>query len=94
MNEDVLGIVWMLIASTSLLFVTNVVLFRAWQRERQLRESRIEKTLDVLGVRLEALTESVDTVQLEVERIGELERFATKLLVANGQRDGRVITPH
>lgn len=87
-------VIWAMIGLSCVLTVSTAGFFMAWRRERRDRIARMEQALTTLGVRIEALTESVDTVHLEVERIGELERFATKLLVANGQRDGRVITPH
>src|SRR5689334_7245828 len=44
------------------------------------RSSRIEATNDVLSdPRLEALQQSVDAIALEVERIGESQRFHAKL---------------
>jgi hypothetical protein len=44
------------------------------------RSSRIEPTNDVLSdPRLEALQQSVDAIALEVERIGEAQRFHAKL---------------
>lgn len=96
MPEDSLLVIWMMIGMSCVLTVTTLGFYKAWRDERRARAARIEKLLGALDTRIETLTESVDTVQLEVERLGELERFATKLLMANGQRagDGRVITPH
>lgn len=51
--------------------------------------------------RLEELVRSIDAIALEVERISEGQRFATKLLVERGgtpatppRRDHGVVTPH
>lgn len=95
MNDFVL-MIWALIGMSCVLTISTVGFYRAWQHEKRAHNARVEQLLGALDTRIETLTESVDTVQLEVERLGELERFAAKLLMANGQRagDGRVVSPH
>jgi hypothetical protein len=51
--------------------------------------------------RFDRLELTLDTLAVEVERIGESERFATKLLAARSEgllpppsRDARTVTPH
>lgn len=52
--------------------------------------------------RLERIEQAVDTIALEMERIGEGQRFVTKLLAeratplaeSTSAQRGRVITPH
>jgi len=55
-----------------------------------------------LEARLERIEQAVDTIALEMERVGEGQRFVTKLLAerptpisdAQSLQRGRVITPH
>jgi hypothetical protein len=55
-----------------------------------------------LEARLERIEQAVDTIAIEMERIGEGQRFVTKLLaerstsISDGQsvQRGRVVTPH
>lgn len=52
--------------------------------------------------RLDRLEQSVDAIALEMERVGESQRFLTKLMAegippgdsSSDQKRGRVITPH
>ena len=81
-----------------------VVIVRMWFRHKekmaQLQSSGV-RTFE-LESRLERIEQAVDTIALEMERIGEGQRFVTKLLaerpaaVSDGTTPNRerVITPH
>ena len=81
-----------------------VVIMRMWFRHKEKMtqlQSGAVRTFE-LESRLERIEQAVDTIALEMERIGEGQRFVTKLLAerpaavsdgTNPQRE-RVITPH
>lgn len=57
--------------------------FGLWAYHRIRAEPRRDPVLTSLsGERLERIERSIDAVALEVERIGEMERFASKILAA------------
>lgn len=67
---------------------------------RALRDAGIAKPV-LTPEQLQQLVQSVDAIALEVERISEAQRFATKVLVERipapvsaPRRDPGVITPH
>ena len=65
----------------------------AWDRMRlaQRREPRLTSLADE---RLERIERAIDSVALEVERIGEMERFASKILAARASElEPRVTAP-
>ena len=63
--------------------LTIVGAYAAW---RLMRRSRAEPAaLEGSGDRLEYLQESVDAIALEVERIGEAQRFDAKLRQERGE---------
>lgn len=65
------------IASMALSFGTLIVLFRMWvTRGRTNPPTQIEPVMD----RLLRIEQTLDSVAIEVERISEAQRFATKLL--------------
>ena len=83
------------------------VLLAAWFRERRL--SRNADSRDQLSAnvddRLTRIEQTLESVAIEIERIGEMERFATKLLASRQAEmelrspvpptaPPRVITPH
>ena len=103
-NSHDLAIFFML--TTGGLFMTSVGLAVAWIRARE-RAYRAEVTIRANSGALTAddaahLQRTVDSVALEVERIGEAQRFLTRVLSTPGSRageprlgePGRVITPH
>ena len=64
-----------------------------------LREARTQPA--VADVRIDDLVRSVDAIAVEVERISEAQRFATKMLVERAvgpvtapRREAGIITPH
>ena len=81
-----------------------VVTIRMWLKHKEKMASLqfgVGRTVELEG-RLERIEQAVDTIALEMERIGEGQRFVTKLLAerpgtlsegTSAQR-GRVITPH
>ena len=67
---------------------------------RALREEALQSPV-LSGRPLEELVRSVDAIALEVERISEAQRFATKVLVERGftpatpaRREPGIVTPH
>jgi hypothetical protein len=68
---------------------------------RAIEEARLHGASARVESQLEQLTESIDLIALEVERIAEAQRFAARLLAerpattpAPVRRDPGVITPH
>jgi hypothetical protein len=92
--------VFLLVVSCTLL-TTTIGLAILWvrARERSLR-ARFERpsSSELDASRLEQVSSAVDAIAVEVERIGEGQRFVTKLLserVASSPRASeRVVTPH
>ena len=79
----------------------------AWVRTREklIRAQSGEINDGNVAERLGRVEHAIDAVALEVERIGEMERFSAKLLAARQEdaervgsllrpQEGRVITPH
>ncbi len=57
--------------------------FGVWAQRRMLREPRRDAgRTDLADERLERIERAIDAVAVEVERIGEMERFASKILAA------------
>ena len=93
----------MAILVPSVAALTGVGVLAHWIVERTNRLSRTLPRQTVDNDRLQRLEQAVDTIAVEVERLGEGQRFVTKLLMerssevhptnAAAQR-GRVITPH
>ena len=78
-------------------------LAQAWATRRQ--GSRPSRRLDALEQRLERMEQAIDTIAVEVERVGEAHRFTARLLGEQRQaaaappppapqRPEGVITPH
>jgi hypothetical protein len=95
-------------AQAAVLFLVTTVMFgvialalgASLRRERR-RADRAESLLDDVEFReqsLERLQATVDCVAIEVERIGEIERFAVERLAARPSYSPtsppRVVTPH
>jgi hypothetical protein len=81
-----------------------VVTIRMWLKHKEKMaslQSGAGRTFELEG-RLERIEQAVDTIALEMERIGEGQRFVTKLLAerpaslseSTSAQRGRVITPH
>ncbi|MEJ7809489.1 MAG: hypothetical protein WKG32_03645 [Gemmatimonadaceae bacterium] len=99
MNHDAIIIVNAIVGT---LFATTVGFAVAWLRTRE-RAIRAELTRGRLpqdsDARFDQLQQAVDAMAVEVERISEGQRFATKLLadrarVPEALTPLRVITPH
>ena len=58
--------------------------FFMWRIERRAREPHVSGA-PLANDRLDQLQQSVDAVAIEVERIGEAQRFATKLAAERAQ---------
>lgn len=78
--------------------------FRMWLRHKEkMATFGLESGRSIeLEARLERIEQAVDTIAVEMERIGEGQRFVTKLLAerptpisdAQNLQRGRVVTPH
>jgi hypothetical protein len=74
---------FLLIASCGLL-VTTIGFAVAWVRARErLLKFRAETVQMRDGARAERVDQAVDAIAVEVERIGEQQRFLTKILTEN-----------
>jgi hypothetical protein len=83
-----------------------VVLMRMWFKHKEKMTTLTGATMTnaALEARLARIEEAVDTIAVEMERMGEGQRFVTKLLadraaqqLPEGQKNagsGRVTTPH
>ena len=99
LNSHDLAIFFML--STGGLFATSLLFAVAWIRTRE-RAYRAELALRDAPSRIDAdaitqLQRTVDAVALEVERVGEAQRFVTRLLSERASaklEPPRVVTPH
>lgn len=76
--------------------ISTIVLAFAWRRARKEQFARIANELEGINARVDRVVTAVDTIAVEVERIGEAERFAAKALASRAglSVEGRVITPH
>lgn len=74
----------------------------AWWLARKQLQRRDVEMLNAFTSRFDRLEGAIEAMAVEVERLGEAERFTAKLLVAKGEgapmnapaAEGRVITPH
>jgi hypothetical protein len=82
-----------------------VIIARMWfkHKEKMATLSGHPESNPALDARLSRIEEAVETIAIEMERMGEGQRFVTKLLaertgqLADGQKNagtGRVTTPH
>lgn len=109
MNPDALEIALAtMVVLATILGATTLGFAVAWVRARE-RAARAEaraaqETAPAIlpgpapadRARLEALQQSIDAIAVEVERIGEGERFATRLLIERAAPDGErwgTVTP-
>lgn len=76
--------------------ISTIVLAVAWRRSRAQRLARVSRELETMNARFDQLVTAVDAIAVEVERIGEAERFAARALASRSGRqvEGRIITPH
>jgi hypothetical protein len=76
--------------------ISTIALAFAWRRARQEQFAQIRQELASIDARVADVAKAVDTIAVEVERIGEVERFAVKALATKTglSAEGRVITPH
>ena len=85
-------------------FVAFFVGFAFWAAARLDRARKILRENETnpieINARLERIERAVDAIAVEVERIGEEERFGAKIIAALPKQapqlspEGRVITPH
>ena len=60
--------------------------FAFWAQRRIERQQRLEpRSTGLANERLDRIEGAIDSVALEVERIGEMERFASKILAARAE---------
>jgi hypothetical protein len=91
-----------LAASTSALAVAALAFGIAWWLARRQLRRRDAELFKAFNARFDRLDSAVDTMAVEVERLGEAERYAAKLLASKGEvvrpnaplTEGRVSTPH
>jgi hypothetical protein len=94
-----------ILAFQAVLFICGTTAFVASLRFlRRFLELRHERSMhtsqDTLAERIERIEAMVESTALEVERIGEANRFVAKLLAERAgtpspsSKPGRVITPH
>jgi hypothetical protein len=94
-----------ILAFQAVLFVCGTTAFVASLRFlRRFLELRYERSMhtssDALAERIERMEAMLEATALEVERIGEANRFVAKLLVERAglptpsSKTGRAITPH
>ncbi len=83
MNEDIdvpiAGMTMIVLLSLGVPFVR--ALARRWERD-----SLQPKVPPEVAARLERIEQAVEAIAVEVERIGEGQRFMTKLFAESGQR--------
>ena len=99
--EDVIG--FLVIAAGTLAIAAGGFAI-AWVRTREQlirRDQGASLSMPNEGDRLDRIERAVESIAIEVERLGESDRFATQLLAKRTAGDdpnrvvgGRVITPH
>lgn len=63
----------------------GTILVKRWQKGS---EGASRRELDAVNARLERIEQAVETVAVEVERVAEAQRFATRLLAERNGIDG------
>lgn len=63
----------------------GTILVKRWQKGS---EGASRRELDAVSARLERIEQAVETVAVEVERVAEAQRFATRLLAERHGIDG------
>ncbi len=86
-RDDVLGFL------AIITILVAVPLTFAWARRIWRRQTVVQAMPPELGDRLATIERAVDTVAVEVERIGEGQRFVTQLLAARRDPAGRIAAP-
>ena len=79
MNEDMLSMLLVFLGLMALLG-TIAKLGLAFVNRRRSEPSRSSVSLDEIARQIAELQQSVDATAVEVERLGEAQRFTTKLL--------------
>ena len=74
-----------------LLFIVAIPMTIAYARRIWRRQTVIQAIPPELGDRLVSIERAVDTVALEVERIGEGQRFVTQLMSQRRDAEGRLL---
>lgn len=85
------------------LFLTTISFAALWVRARE-RAARAESYLEgvrMMGGRTESTNPALDAMAVEIERIGEGQRFLTRVMSEQAQRSGAlpnrqpgIVTPH
>ena len=104
MGPDADLIIGLGLSLVAILGVSNIAFAVAWFRARdraRYLEAQAERSLEQRDPHIDRLERSVDVIAVEVERIAEMQRYSTGLLVAGQKpRDEshpkipRSITPH
>ncbi|MEX2177743.1 MAG: hypothetical protein WD801_03475 [Gemmatimonadaceae bacterium] len=94
--SDMVMIALSLLVLASGFCISTIVLAFAWRRARRQQHVQVSRELEAMNAHFEQLTIAVDAIAVEVERIGEAERFTAKALASRSGKslEGRVITPH
>jgi hypothetical protein len=66
------------LAATILLPIVALLMWRSWRRRRRGRAA--ERAITDQDARMERLEQAVDAIALEIERVGESQRYQTKVL--------------
>jgi hypothetical protein len=93
---NVFGLIWALITREMMHSAGHAVLLAAtlaaWQGTYGRRDDDEVAETPQLDLHLDHLQQSVDAIALEVERIGEAQRFATKVLQEDVNRENSAST--
>jgi hypothetical protein len=86
MNENMLSMLLIFLGLMALLgVIAKISLTMLHRRRPELPRSSV--SLDDLARQIAALQQSVDASAIEIERLGESQRFTTKLLAERGVSD-------
>lgn len=87
---------------TGALAIATLAFGIAWWLGRKQLQRRDVEVLNAFSTRFDRLEGAVESMAIELERLGEAERYTAKLLTSKGESarssasvsEGRVITPH
>jgi hypothetical protein len=99
MDKEILEELMVFVGLMALLGCLTKIVLSMVNRRKALPKEGSHVSLDDLAQRLGRIEQAVDATAVEVERISEAQRFATKLLVEKGhqapvENARKVVTPH
>ena len=94
--SDMVELALTLLVVTTGFCISTIALAFAWRRARTGQLTQVSQELKAMNARFDRLATAVDAIAVEVERIGEAERFAAKALASRSSKsiEERMITPH